>query len=177
MHQKVKIKGIHNIIIKSKLQIGLGDIGFSHKSDLTFFNIEGKIIFNGDYFIGRGCRINIGKNGVVEIGWGGYINCNTSIIIMNFLKIGNNCIIAWNCEFLDDDFHQIFYDNKKKSMAGIQIGNDVWIGSGVKIFKGTTISDGSVIASNSIVRGQFEEKNVLIAGHPARVIKREINWI
>ncbi len=95
---------------------------------------------------------------------------------MHKLKIGDNCAISWNCQFLDEDFHEIKYQGKKETPEEIIIGNKVWIGSNVCVYKGTFIPNGCVIASNSVVKGGFEEENVLIAGNPAKVIKRNISW-
>jgi serine acetyltransferase len=33
-----------------------------------------------------------------------------------------------------------------------------------------------VIASNSIIKDVFKEKNSLIAGNPAKIIKRNVQW-
>ena len=46
----------------------------------------------------------------------------------------------------------------------------------VKILKNTKISDNSIIGAGAIVNKKFEEKNVIIAGVPAGIIKRNINW-
>lgn len=176
LHQNVKINGLKNIDAKGKVQIGIESVGFVHKTDKTFLNIHGKLLIKGKYTIGRGCRFDIGKNAIVSIGNGGYINCNTNLIIMHRLTIGDNCSISWNCQFLDEDFHQISYPNKLTSNNAIIIGNNVWIGCGVKIYKGTIIPDGCVIASDSIVKGIFHVENALIGGNPAKVIKENISW-
>ncbi|WP_261156851.1 acyltransferase [Serratia liquefaciens] len=42
--------------------------------------------------------------------------------------------------------------------------------------KGTNIASGCVVAANSVVSGDFLESNCLIAGSPARVVKRNISW-
>jgi acetyltransferase-like isoleucine patch superfamily enzyme len=172
----VKINGIENIETNGRLKIGLNYVGFIHKSDKTYLNINGKLSFKGDYSIGRGCRFDIGTNGIVSIGNGGYTNANTTFIIMHQLTIGDNCAISWDCQFLDEDFHEIFYDGKKNHDNSIIIGNNVWIGCGVKIYKGTVIPDNCVIASNSIIKDVFKEKNSLIAGNPAKIIKRNVQW-
>lgn len=176
LHQKVRIKGIKNIEIKERLEIGINYVGFIHKTDKTYLNINGKLHIKGKYYIGRGCRFDIGQNAIVTIGKGGYINCNTTLIIMHYLAIGDNCVISWNCQFLDEDFHQISYLDKKKDENSIIIGNNVWIGNGVKIYQGTIIPDGCVIASDSIVRGVFTVKNAIIGGYPAKIIKENIEW-
>ncbi|MEP7094059.1 MAG: hypothetical protein ABI793_08375, partial [Flavobacterium sp.] len=98
LHQKVKITGLKNIEVKGIVEIGVNYVGFSHKTDKTYLNIQGKLIFKGKYSIGRGCRFDIGKDALVTIGSGGYINCNTNLIIMHRLQIGDNCAISWNCQ-------------------------------------------------------------------------------
>jgi acetyltransferase-like isoleucine patch superfamily enzyme len=176
LHQNVTIKGIKNIKSTDRISIGVDYVGFMHKTEKTLLNIDGELKFEGQYSIGRGCRFDIGSNASVSIGKGGYINCNTSIIIMHKLKIGNDCAISWNCQFLDEDFHSIIYTEKKEISNSIEIGNNVWIGCRVKIYKGTIIPNGCVVASDSIVKGKFEKENCLIGGNPAKILKENINW-
>ena len=177
-HQHVKIKGISNIKSEGLLRIGVGYVGFSAKKDTTILNIRGELVIEGDYYIGRGCRFDIGDEAVVVIGRGGFINCNNKLIIMHGLRIGDNCIISWDCQFLDENFHSFSYEgqiptNRRKS---IEIGNNVWIGNGVKIYQGAIIPDGCVVAAHSVIRGEFKRQNVLIGGMPAREIKSNVKW-
>ena len=95
---------------------------------------------------------------------------------MHELVIGDNCAISWDCQFLDEDFHNISYSGKRKVENSIIIGDNVWIGCGVKIYKGTVIPNGCVIASDSIVKGAFYVENSLIGGNPAKTIKENIEW-
>lgn len=176
IHHKVSVKGVENIITNWQLNIGMSYIGFMHKSDMTFLNVQGKFKLLSPYSIGRGCRFDIAKNATMTIGKGGYINANSTFIIMHGLTIGDNCVISWNCQFLDEDFHHIEYEGQKKVSNKIYIGNNVWIGCGVKIYKGSVIPDGCVIAANSVVKGAFIEKRSLIGGHPARVLKQNVSW-
>ena len=151
--------------------------GFTHGKDITYLNIKGKLEILGKFSIGRGCRFDIGKDAIVQIGNGTYINPLTTVIIMHKLSIGEDCAIAWNCQILDEDFHKIGYEGKKENASNaITIGDKVWIGSHVSIYKGATIPKGCVVASNSVIREKFEEENVLIMGNPAKIIKRNITW-
>lgn len=176
-HQKAIIKGVKNIQAEGLLKIGISYVGFTHKKDVTFLNVGGRLIANGSCSISRGCRFDIGKDATLKIGAGTYINPFSTFIIMHGLEIGCRCAISWNCQFLDEDFHEINYEGKKEPRdKKIVISDDVWIGCGVSIYKGTSIAKGSVIASNSVVKGVFEEENVLIAGNPARIIKRNISF-
>ena len=174
LHQKVYIKGVKNIKQSGDLKVGLDYFGFSHKTDKTILKITGKLILKGDYRIGKGCRFDI--DGTMIIGKNCYVSPNTVFIIMHTLTIGDNTIISWNCQFLDDDFHTISYLGKNETEKSIKIGNHVWIGCGVKVYKGTSIANNCVVASDSIVKGIYLEENCLIGGNPSRVIKRNIQW-
>jgi len=44
----------------------------------------------------------------------------------------------------------------------------------VKINKNTKISDDSIVGWGSIVTKKFEDKNIIIAGTPAKIVKRNI---
>ena len=176
-HQNTIISGLKNISLNGLLMIGVDYVGFTHNKDVTFLNIRGQMNTSGHFSIGRGCRFDVGKGAIVKLGAGTYINPFTTVIIMHKLEIGANCSISWNCQVLDEDFHELQYEGKKENSShAISIGDKVWIGSHVSIYKGAVIPRGCVIASNSVVKGQFEEENSLIAGNPAKIIKRNISW-
>lgn len=176
-HPKTNIKGIVNITTTSELKIGLDDPGFVHNNDITYLNVNGTLNFLGNSSIGRGCRFDIGEHAKVTVGNGTYINHFTKLIIKHCLEIGNNCAISWDCSFLDEDFHNIYYEGKKAVRSnGIKIGNNVWIGANVSLYKGVEISNGSIVAANSVVKSAFVEENVLIAGNPATIVKRNVKW-
>lgn len=50
------------------------------------------------------------------------------------------------------------------------IGNNCYIGPGVKIFGNVTIADGIAIGANAVVNKSFTQKNITIAGIPAKKI-------
>lgn len=53
----------------------------------------------------------------------------------------------------------------------IKIGKNCFIGCNSIILKGTVLGDGCVVGAGAVVAGKFED-NCVIAGNPARVIKR-----
>ena len=60
------------------------------------------------------------------------------------------------------------------SRQGIKIGNDCWIGAKVTILDGVKVGDGCIIAAGSVLtKGEYPD-NSIIAGIPAKVIKRRI---
>ena len=47
LHQKVTIKGVKNIQYNEKIEIGKAYVGFMHRTDKTFLNINGKLKIEG----------------------------------------------------------------------------------------------------------------------------------
>ena len=100
------------------------------------------------------------------------------------LKIGENTCIGGNCKILDNDFHPIEAEARNKLLRDenggdsdlvpsreIKIGKNCFIGCNSIILKGTVLGDGCVVGAGAVVAGKFED-NCVIAGNPARVIKR-----
>ena len=100
------------------------------------------------------------------------------------LKIGENTCIGGNCKILDNDFHPIEAEERNKLLRDenggesdlvpsreIKIGKNCFIGCNSIILKGTVLGDGCVVGAGAVVCGKFED-NCVIAGNPARVIKR-----
>ena len=95
-------------------------------SDMTYLNIKGDMIVQGNTYIGKGCRIDVGVNAKVEFNRV-FVNANCLFIISNGLIIGEGTIIGWNCHIIDEDFHTIHYEGKKESLKKISIGKHVWM--------------------------------------------------
>ncbi|MGQ8841158.1 acyltransferase [Serratia plymuthica] len=170
------IKGRDNFILDDGLLfLGLRNVGHVSNKTPSYFNVRGKLTCRGSLSFGRGCRVDINKDATF-ICQGGYIGPDNTFIIYNGIYIGKGCNISWGCQFLDDDFHQLTYENKKERSKKINIGDYVWIGCNVSVLKGTNIASGCVVAANSVVSGDFLEENCLIAGNPAKVVKRNISW-
>lgn len=95
------------------------------------------------------------------------------------ISIGNDCMFASEIAIYATDIHKI-YDAETKKLINkcrpIKIGNHVWVGRRVGILKGFTIFDNSIIAFGTICTGCFDISNILIAGNPCQLKKRNINW-
>lgn len=58
----------------------------------------------------------------------------------------------------------------------IFIGDHVWMGYGVSVGKGAFIQKNTVVGSRSFVNKKFEMGNCILAGTPARVVKKGVIW-
>ena len=126
--------------------------------------------------------IIVAKNGgCIRIGDNVGISGST-IYAWDEITIGDNTLIGANCKIIDNDFHPVDPDVRRKDMQSglvtaervqkrsVHIGKNVFIGCNCLILKGTEIGDNCVIGAGSVVCGKYEAGKV-IAGNPARVIR------
>ena len=118
------------------------------------------------------CRVNIG-NRVVINGVLLYLQEDNSSI-----SIGDDSQLSWGVDVWCTDAHTItdLEGNPMNFAQSIEIGKHVWIGKDVKIGKNVKIADNSIVGWGSIVTRKFDEPNVIIAGTPAKIVRRGINW-
>lgn len=79
---------------------------------------------------------------------------------------------------MDTDYHSVTDLQGKILNPNDEIifGDDVWVGCRSTILKGTSIGNMCVIAASSLVKGHFRVNNVLIGGHPSKILRHEIAW-
>ncbi|MDD2272285.1 MAG: acyltransferase [Desulfuromonadaceae bacterium] len=113
------------------------------------------------------------SDAIVEIGERVAFSNNISIIAMQKISIGNDCLIGDFVLFMDSDFHGINPLERRTSKGvsrPVVIGNNVWFGSRVIVQKGVTIGDNSIIAAQSVVTRDIPP-NCIAGGNPAKVIR------
>ena len=93
------------------------------------------------------------------------------------IRIGKHTSIGGNVKIFDHDFHPIDpqerleHPNSGMKTRPVDIGENVFIGANVIILKGSKIGNNCVIGAGAVVSGTFED-NTVIAGNPAKVIKK-----
>jgi acetyltransferase-like isoleucine patch superfamily enzyme len=129
---------------------------------------HGGQLYSGNCQFYSGVRIEVGKNAVIKIGNGTYLNRNTLLIAHKSIEIGKDCKISWDVIIMDTDQHTLhgtMIEDKP-----IVIGDDVWIGCRCIILKGVNIGTGAVIAAGAIVTKDVPPHTVA-GGVPARVLQ------
>ena len=176
--------GGNKFLKTSSSSIDYGENSRFRNCCITVHGKNNKVIFGNECNM---CGLHIlieGDNNTIE--FGDKVTVNASKIqptVINAvggtkISIGTGALFSNNIEIHSTDYHGI-YDKTGSRInpdKDINIGKYVWIGLGSKILKGTVISDGSVVGAGSLVSGSFIESNVIIAGNPAKIIKRQIFW-
>ena len=123
-----------------------------------------------------------GDNNTITIGTGTYIGSKSEFAVTEGSKlfIGNNCLIAHSCIFRTTDSHMIHNLTEEEPINPVEdilIGDHVWIGLQSLILKGAHIPDDCIIGARSMITRKTEaEKYCILAGQPARIIKRNVKW-
>lgn len=96
------------------------------------------------------------------------------------LHIGEDCMFSTLVKIMTGDGHRLIDRANGKilnsSGSTVKIGNHVWVGRDVTICKGVSIPDNTVIGTGSLVTKSFDEEYTILAGRPANVIKRNVEW-
>lgn len=159
------------------IYIGCKALQWMDDKDTTVLNLEGVLKLCEETFIGKGCRIQIGGGGDLELGKGSNFTGLSTIIVKKRISFGEYALISWNTLFMDSDAHTI-KDSCEKTNTGasVTIGNHVWVGAKCTILKGTFIADNVVVAAGSIVHGKYPIMACVIGGNPVTVLKSNISW-
>ena len=88
------------------------------------------------------------------------------------ITIGNSVMIANGVYITDADWHGV-YDRSQRAPAvtPVIIHDNVWLGDRCAVLKGVTIGENSIVAANAVVVKNVPA-NVVVAGNPAKVVKR-----
>lgn len=121
----------------------------------------------------RGSKIIIGDNnrmcGKVHMG----------IVEGTILTIGNNCLFSSDIYITTTDSHSIIDIESGKRInpsKDVTINDHVWIGHRATIGKGVSIASDVIVGGSSYVTKSITESGVAVAGVPAKIVRKGINW-
>lgn len=163
-------------------------------SKVTITDVQSEFLPKISINLGENCKLHIKgilvlntflsivlqDNCNLSMGSGQKMNERVSLIVGedSDLEIGSDCL--WGeTNVWTTDFHPIFKigtTTRINPPQDVQIGNAIWFGHQSLILKGANIGDNSVIAARSTVLKGTYPKNVILAGSPAKVVKKNIQW-
>ncbi|MDG1302237.1 MAG: acyltransferase [Opitutae bacterium] len=94
------------------------------------------------------------------------------------IQIGDRVLLGSGVVICDTDFHSLDYNIRgtdqdliDAAVAPVRVGNDCFIGGRAMILKGVTVGDRSIVGAGSVVVKDVPS-DVVVAGNPARIVKR-----
>lgn len=163
--KKVRFRGKPFVIRHKQARIVIGESTIINSSNWKYhINMFQRCKLYADR---PGSMIKIGKKTRIH---------GTCIHAAKKITIGDNCLIAANCQIIDSNGHELLFDAPHERINSIDEGrpvvieDNVWIASGCTILGGTVIGNGSVITAGSIVKGTIPPKS-LYGGNPGKLIK------
>lgn len=87
------------------------------------------------------------------------------------IQIGKGTIISLNVGIISSN-HDIDDFDKHVSTSPIIIGEKCWIGMNAIILPGTILGDHTIVGAGSVVTKSFPDGHCVIAGNPAKLIRR-----
>lgn len=137
-----------------------------------FFRIDSDCRFSKNYttrIIG-GSKLQIEDNCALvrkslAVSGGCYIQASEGV------KIGRGTIWSFNVCIVSQG-HDLHDFAKIPATEAISIGQNCWIGANVTILPGVQLGDKTIVGANSVVTQSFREGNMIVAGVPAKVIRK-----
>lgn len=183
---KVKFQDISGkVIINSKIERGM--IGFGQPYEMTTIDngtaeliLIGTIEFSGNVQFGKDYFVCVKENAILKMGHMSSIASKGKIICTNSISLGNYARIGSESQVIDTNFHQMIDTISFKKMpicAPIIIGDYNFISNRVTILSKTILPSFCTVASNSLCTKDYSflEKNSLIGGVPAKLLKSNIS--
>jgi acetyltransferase-like isoleucine patch superfamily enzyme len=178
MYEKVYTFCYYHLFLKKKFShVGSAPTVWGIRNIVVFgpnISIGSRVVFIG----GDGHKTNLST---VRTRTGeGRIDIGDHVLIMNGVRISSassvtiedSCMLANNCYLNDADWHDI-HDRSSTpgASAPIVLERGAWIGDSAIVCKGVRVGENSIVGAGSVVTKNVPA-NVIVAGNPARVIKR-----
>lgn len=165
------------IELEGKIHTGMVKIGYCAVRwrppyTMTSYTNQGKHMVKGDFTIGAGSIVSIGRRGVLTTGDGCWLNANSKIICEDSIVMEDKVLCSWDIQIMDSDLHYICKNNRiANNHNSIFIGAYSWICNRATIGRGAFVPPKSIVASYSLVNANFNQydEKLLLAGIPAAV--------
>ncbi|MBN2158188.1 MAG: acyltransferase [Spirochaetes bacterium] len=139
-----------NISIGKNVVMVAADGHTTNISSLKMRGLEGRITIGDDVLVMNGVRISSASS----------------------ITIGDGCMLANHAYLTDADWHDI-HDRTSApgGTAPIVLERGAWVGDSAIVCKGVTIGENSIVGAGAVVTRDVPP-NVIVAGNPARIVKK-----
>lgn len=94
------------------------------------------------------------------------------------ITIGEDCLFSSDIQLRTGDSHSVLdlQGHRVNASRDIVLGDHVWVGTGAFVNKGAQVASHSIVGARAMVTGSFEEPHCALAGVPAKIVKRGVDW-
>lgn len=100
-----------------------------------------------------------------------FFNVGCYFQAMGTIKIGKRTQIAQNVGIITCN-HDVYNLDNHTEPRSVVIGNDCWIGMNSVVLPGVHLGDHTIVGAGSVVTKSFEAGRCVIAGNPAKIIRK-----
>lgn len=181
-----KIEDNVEIYVADDVTVSIGHSLAIFKNTKWYFLADSMITMGDNCRFGQDGELKCGKEAQITIGSDTSINSRYWLVatFQTYVKIGANCLFSKDVFILSNDGHSIFDIHSKKNInssvnerqkKSVIIHDHVWVGAKCTCLYNTNIHSGSIVGAHSLIKKEYPN-NCIIAGNPAKVIKRDIAW-
>ena len=165
-------------------KVGLVKIGFAtsqcsdFRHDRTRLDVHGLLHVAGYCAIGAGCSIEVSENATLTLGDDFHLGPRSLVICHRQITFGTHTLTSWNCSFMDTDQHELVDDGGRCVNADrpVGVGDGCWFGCHSIVTKGVVLAPRTTVGAASHPVGCYDEPDTVIAGNPAKVVRRGVHW-
>lgn len=174
------LKNCHFEIIGQNNEVILDDV-FIENSMIRILGNDNIIKIGKESFIKNATFHIEDNNGAIILGTNVCISGKTQLSVIEGTKIniGDCCLFSTNVMLATGDSHSILDEetgHRINQSKDIEIGNHVWFGHDTTVLKGVSIADNVIVGACAVVSKSFCTSNIALAGNPAKIVKKCINW-
>ena len=169
----IRMKGKNNTLI-------IGDFSQLNRVTIHVSGSNNRIEL-GNWSTFNGTEIYVEQSGnVITVGDHAHFYGKVELAAMEgtSITIGQDCLCSSNIQMRTGDSHAVLDLSGRRinPSRDITLGDHVWVGRDVSILKGAEVASHCILGLGALVTGKFLQKNCTIAGNPAKVIRREVDW-
>ncbi len=167
--------------ISAPVRFGMIRLGFLGedvvvpKNERALIQLEGHLVCGDNVRLGCGVIIRVEPGAKLILEDNVRIGSKCRIVAYDYIKIGRNTGVSWECQIMDSNMHDITEMSTGRILPQskrVEIGSNNWIGARVNIMKGCKTPDYTIISSASLCNKVYDIPNYsVIAGTPAKLIK------
>ena len=170
---KIRIKGSNNTVV-------IGDFARLSGASICINGSNNRITIGDWSYLGGTDLFMEDDGGSITIGSRTKFLGKTHLAVIEgtSITIGEDCLFSSDIQLRTGDSHSVLDLQGRRINASedIVLGDHVWVGTKAFLNKGAKVASHSIVGACALVTKAFQEPNCALAGVPAKIVKRDVDW-